>query len=67
MVLAAGLAPALATFSTSYLCVGYASKMTGASRRSCTGKVSLQKKSTGCCREAKMVAVPGAAPGPAGL
>ena len=52
MVLAAGLAPALSTFSTSCLCVGLREQNDGASRRSCTGKVSLQKKSAGCCGEA---------------
>jgi hypothetical protein len=40
IVLAAGLAPALATFS-------------GASSRCCSGRISLQKKSAGCCMEAK--------------
>ena len=33
--------------------LGYASKRNGASSRGCTGKVSLQKKSAGCCMEAE--------------
>jgi len=68
LVLAAGFAPALATLSTSCLCwLDYASKGNGASSRCCPGRISLQKKSAGCCKEAKMVAVPSAALGTAGV
>jgi len=45
----------------------YASKGNGSSSRCCPGLNSLQKKSAGCCMEAKMVAVPSAALGWAGL
>ena len=31
----------------------YASKLNGASSRCCSGRISLQKKSAGCCMEAK--------------
>src|ERR1041385_8875176 len=40
---------------------------TGASSRCCPDRNSLQKKSAGCCVEAKTVAVSGAAPDTAGL
>ena len=54
MVLAAGFAPALATLSTSCLCwLDYASNRNGASSRCCPGIIFLQKRSTGCCVEAK--------------
>ena len=53
LVLAAGYAPALATLSTSCLRrLDYASERTGASSRCCPGTISLQNKSTGCCKEA---------------
>jgi len=58
VVLAAGLAPALATLSTSCLCVGLRELLAqgqhdGASRRCCPGQMALQKQSAGCCMEAK--------------
>src|SRR5881394_1837623 len=34
------------------LLLDYASDRNGASTRSCTGTISLQRKSTGCCKEA---------------
>jgi hypothetical protein len=51
-------APALATFSTSCLCIGLRELLAqyhknGASSRYCSGRISLQKKSAGCCVEAK--------------
>ena len=48
------------------LLLDYASS-DGASIWCCPKSVSLQKKSAGCCMEAKMVAVPSAALGGAGL
>ena len=62
LVLAAGFAPALATFSTSCLCIGLREQMEWSLQ-----PVLLRQKSAGCCMEAKMVAVPGAAPDTAGL
>ena len=54
MVLAAGFAPALATLSNVVpLLLDYASNGNGASSRGCSGSISLQKKSTGCCMEAE--------------
>src|ERR1041385_2192714 len=58
LVLAAGLAPALTTLSTSCLCIGLHELLAqchkdGASRRCCPGRISLQRKSAGCCEEAK--------------
>src|SRR5437868_15373623 len=72
MVLAAGLAPALATLSTSCLCIGLRELLArrhkdGASSRCCPGRIALQKKSAGYCVQAGMVAVSSAALDTAGL
>ena len=54
VVLAAGFAPALATFSTSCLfCWTTRAKKIGASRRCCPGATFLQRKPAGCRKEAK--------------
>jgi hypothetical protein len=54
LVLAAGLAPALSTLSTSCLCVGLREQdENGASRRCCPGATFLQRKPAGCRKEAK--------------
>ena len=67
MVLAAGFAPALATFSTSCLCVGLREQMEWSLPPVLPRPGFFTKEIRRLLHGGEMVAVPGAAPGPAGL
>jgi len=67
MVLAAGFAPALATLSTSCLCIGLRERMNLSLQSALLRQDRFTKAICGCCVEAEMVAVSGAAPDDAGL
>ena len=67
MVLAAGLAPALATFSTSCLCIGLREQNDWSLPPVTLRPDFFTKEIRRLLLGGEMVAVPGAAPGPAGL